>query len=175
MAPVGTPASTSRASRPAPIIPASGPMRAASTRTTSLPGASARSSMTSRAGASSSSPAAITPPPITITCGLKMFTRLTRPMPSARPIVSIAPRATGSPAVASSVISGPVSSRPSSSAWPSAVSGWRATASDASRTSAVPEATDSRQPQFGQLPWHGRPFMSTIMWPISAPPMIQPR
>ena len=46
----------------------------------------------------------------------------------ARPIVSIAPRATGSPAVASSVINGPVSSRPSSSAWPSAVSGWRATA-----------------------------------------------
>ena len=97
------------------------------------------------------------------------------PTPSARPIVSIAPRATGSPAVASSVISGPVSSRPASSACPSAVSGRRATASDASRTSAEPDATDSRQPQFGQLPWHGRPFISTTMWPISAPPLIQPR
>ena len=81
----------------------------------------------------------------------------------------------GIAAVASSVISGPVSSRPSSSAWPSSVSGRRATASDASRTSAEPEATDSRQPQFGQLPWQGRPFISTTMWPISAPPMIQPR
>ena len=37
------------------------------------------------------------------------------------------------------------------------MSGRRATASDASRTSAEPDATDSRQPQFGQLPWHGRP------------------
>ena len=90
-------------------------------------------------------------------------------------MTSIAAHATGSPAFASSVIIGPVSSRPSSSARPSAVSGRRATASDASRTSAVPEDTDSRQPQFGQLPWHGRPFISTTMWPSSAPAPIQPR
>ena len=50
------------------------------------------------------------------------------PTPSARPIVSIAPRATGSPSCASSVISGPVSSRPSSSALPErACPGRRAT------------------------------------------------
>ena len=97
------------------------------------------------------------------------------PTPSARPITSIAAQATGSPSLASSVIIGPVSSRPASSARPSSVSGRRATDNETSRTSAVPEATDSRQPQFGQLPWHGRPLISTTMWPSSAPPPTQPR
>ena len=97
------------------------------------------------------------------------------PTPSARPTVVIAAQATGSPARAISVTIGPVSSRPPSSASPSAVSGFCATASDTSRTSAVPDATDSRQPQFGQLPWHGRPSISTTMWPISAPPPSKPR
>ena len=50
---------------------------------TSRPGASARSPHHLRAGSSSSSPAALTPPPITTTCGLKMFTSDTSPMPSA--------------------------------------------------------------------------------------------
>ena len=90
-------------------------------------------------------------------------------------MTSIAPRATASPARAISVTIGPVSSRPPSIARPSSVSGLRATASDASRTSAVPEATDSRQPRLGQLPWHGRPSMSTTMWPSSAPPPAKPR
>ena len=78
------------------------------------PGRSARRAITSRAGSSSRSPAALTPPPITITCGQKMFTMLASPTPSARPITSIAPRATGSPARAISVTIGPVSSRPAS-------------------------------------------------------------
>ena len=134
-----------------------------------MAGRSARRATTSRAGSSSISPAALTPPPITTTCGLKMFTMFATPTPSARPITLMASQATGSPSWASSVIIGPVSSRPDSSARPIAVSGRRATDSETSRTSAVPEATDSRQPQFGQLPWHGRPFISTTMWPISAP------
>ena len=83
---------------------------------------------------------------MTTTSGLKMFTSDTRPTPSRSPIGAIASRATGSPSRASSVISGPVSSRPSSSAWPSAVSGRLATATDASRTSVVPEQYVSRQP-----------------------------
>ncbi len=85
---------------------------------------------------------------------------LESPTPSARPTVAIASRATGSPSCASSVTNGPVSSRPSSSASPSAVSGRRATRSDASRTSADPDAMTSRQPRLGQLPWHGGPSMS---------------
>ena len=98
------------------------------------------------------------------------------PTPSARPIVSIAPRATGSPAVRELGDQRPgqlaaLLERVARARCP----GRRATASDASRTSAEPDATDSRQPQFGQLPWHGRPFISTTMWPISAPPPIQPR
>ena len=83
---------------------------------------------------------------MTTTSGLKMFTSDTSPIPSRRPIRAIASHATGSPSRASSVIIGPVSSRPSSSACPSAVSGRRATATDTSRTSAVPETTVSRQP-----------------------------
>ena len=47
--------------------------------------------------------------------------------------------------------------------------------SDASRTSAEPEAMTSRQPRFGQLPWHGGPSMSMTMCPSSAPAPIQPR
>ena len=112
---------------------------------------------------------------MTITSGLSMFTRLESPTPSARPTVSIASSATGSPSCASSVTNGPVSSCPSSSASPSGVSGRRATRSDASRTSAEPDAITSRQPRLGQLPWHGGPSMSMTMCPSSAPAPIQPR
>ena len=149
-----------RRTRPAPPAP----------RRARAPARAAR--ISARAGPSSISPAAITPPPITMTSGLSMFTRLESPTPSARPTTSSASRATGSPSWASSVTNGPVSSRPSSSAWPSAVSGRRATRSAASRTSAEPEAITSRQPRFGQLPWHGGPSMSTTMWPSSAPAPI---
>ncbi len=104
-----------------------------------------------------------------------MFTSDTMPTPSQRPTAAIAPRATGSPSCASAEISGPVSSCPASSASPSAVSGRRATASDASRTSAVPDATASRQPRPGQVPWHGGPSAITTMCPSSAAPPSQPR
>ena len=97
------------------------------------------------------------------------------PTPRRSPITRIDSAATGSPSKAISVTSGPVSGRPSSSACPSGVSGSRATRSAASRTSADPEATASRQPQFGQLPWHGGPSMSTTMWPSSAAAPTQPR
>ena len=100
--PGSPPAAARRPRAPAAPRRSSPPRRrsvAASIATASRPGSSARSSITSRAGASSSSPAAITPPPITTTSGLKMFTRFASPTPSARPIVSIAPRATGSPAL----------------------------------------------------------------------------
>ena len=143
-----------------PIIPAWSPNSAATTRTASRAGSSARARISARAGSSSISPAAITPPPITITSGLSTLTMFDSPTPSARPTVAIASRATGSPSCASSVTNGPVSSRPSSSASPSAVSGRRATRSDASRTSAEPDAITSRQPRFGQCPWHGGPSMS---------------
>ena len=55
------------------------------------------------------------------------------------------------------------------------VSGRRATRSDASRTSAEPEAITSRQPRFGHAPWQGGPSMSTTMCPSSPPAPIQPR
>src|SRR6202022_2504292 len=57
--------SPSKASAAAPLIPASTPNRAATIRTSSREGRSARRATTSRAGPSSSSPAAITPPPMT--------------------------------------------------------------------------------------------------------------
>ena len=49
------------------------------------PGRSARARISARAGSSSSSPAPITPPPITITSGFKTFTSEASPTPSARP------------------------------------------------------------------------------------------
>ena len=71
---------SSRASSAAPIIPASAPNAAATTRTDVARRARARArSITSRAGASSSSPAAITPPPMTTTSGLKMFDEVRDP------------------------------------------------------------------------------------------------
>ena len=89
----------------------------------SFAGDSARRISTSRAGPSSSSPVAITPPPMTTTSGLKMLTRFAIPTPSRSPTTRTAAAATGSPSKASSVISGPVSARPSSRATPSGVSG----------------------------------------------------
>ena len=89
---------------------------------------------------------------------------------------SIASRATGSPSRASSVTSGPVSARPSSSAWPSAVSGRRATRSDASRTSAVPEHERLQAAAVGAVALAGRAVdVDRPCGPSSAPPPIQPR
>ena len=65
-----------------------------------------------RAGSSIISPAAITPPPITTICGLKMLTRFAIAIPRFGPISSITSLAAGSPSCASSVTSGPTSSRP---------------------------------------------------------------
>ncbi len=72
-------------SSPAPIMPASGPSSAATTRVAFI-GGRARVRSCSRAGSSSRSPAAATPPPITITSGSKMFARLESATPSRRPI-----------------------------------------------------------------------------------------
>ncbi len=49
--------------------------------------------MTARAGASSSSPAAITPPPMTTISGLKMFSTFATTTPSRSPISATASRA----------------------------------------------------------------------------------
>ncbi len=111
--PPGPPPAAPRRSSPTPP-----PNEVATTRTMSFAGDSARFASTWRAGSSSSSPAAITPPPMTTTSGLKMFTRFAIPTPSRSPTTRTAAPATGSPSNASSVISGPVSARPSSSATP---------------------------------------------------------
>ena len=71
----------SRAIVAAPSIPASWPKRAGTISTTSRAGHSARCATTARAGSSSMSPAAMTPPPTTTTDGLKMFTSDVMPMP----------------------------------------------------------------------------------------------
>ena len=75
-----------------------------------------RSATTVRAGASSSSPAAITPPPMTTISGLKMLTMLVMTTPRRAPISSTASIAASSPSWASSVTSGPTSSRPPATA-----------------------------------------------------------
>ena len=77
-----------------------------------------------RAGSSSSSPAAITPPPTTTTWGLKkMLTKLAIATPRRRPTSFVAAIAAASPSWASSVTSGPASSRPGFSGPPPAPSG----------------------------------------------------
>ena len=42
------------------------------------------------------------------------------------------------------------------------------------RASAVPEASASTQPWFGQLPWQGGPSTSITTWPSSAPAPVEP-
>ncbi len=74
-------------------MPDSAPKWAGTISTAARDGGSARSATSSRAGSSSRSPAATAPPPITITCGLSAFTRLTRPAPRRRPISASAARA----------------------------------------------------------------------------------
>ena len=99
-----------------------------------------RSATTVRAGASSSSPAAITPPPMTTISGLKMFTTLVMTTPRRAPISSTASIAASSPSWASSVTSGPTSSRPSAIARARPDCGRSAASRVASRTRAGPEA-----------------------------------
>ena len=78
-------------------MPASTPNRAATISMSSVRNGSTRSATTARAGASSSSPAPITPPPTAITCGLKMLIRLASTTPSREPISVIASIADSSP------------------------------------------------------------------------------
>ncbi len=84
---------------------------------------SARSRTSRRAGSSSRSPAAITPPPTTIALGWKMLAKLEQATPSRLPISSKTPIATSSPASAHSVTTLPSTSPPSASTLPSAESG----------------------------------------------------
>ena len=104
-----------------------------------------------------------------------MFTKLAIATPSRVPISSMASIAAASPSCASSVTSGPSSSRPAASARPRPELGCSWAIRSASRASAVPDASDSTQPWLGQLPWHGGPSMSITMWPSSAAAPIAPR
>jgi hypothetical protein len=90
------------------------------------------------------------------------------------PIRVITSRAAGSPSCASSVMSGPVSSRPDAITCSIADPGRSGASAVASRTSAVPEATASRHPRLGQFPWQGGPPSSITMWPSSAPDPVAP-
>src|SRR5581483_5661338 len=157
----------------APIMPASAPSSAARTGV-SFMGASARARSSSRAGPRISSPAAITPPPSTITSGSKMLASDERPAPSLRAAAVTTSRATASPSSAAPVTRAPSNSASRASAWPSAESGAAAAASRPSRAIAVPDASVSRQPRLGQLPWQGGPSMSTTMWPSSAAAPVAP-
>src|SRR5205807_9285982 len=85
-APAQSAPTPSNASAAAPSIPASTPNSAITILTSSLDGGSARERTSARAGSSSNSPAAITPPPITTTCRLKMLTKLAIATPSRVPI-----------------------------------------------------------------------------------------
>ena len=152
----------------APSIPDSAPKRADTSRTSARLIGSARAATTSRAGASSSSPAAIAPPPTTTTSGLKMLTSETTPRPRRSPIIRMTSAAGGSSSWASSVTSAPVISRPESSACPSALLGSERATRSPSAPMAWPDTSASRQPWFGQLPGHGGPSASTMMWPSSA-------
>src|SRR3954469_9889377 len=167
-------ASSVRASAAAPIIPASLPSVASRIGVLFI-GSRPRSRTSRRAGSSRRSPAAMTPPPTTIACGWKMLAKLAQATPSRLPISSKTSIATSSPARAASVATRPSISLPSSSALPSAESGELSPAARASRPSAVPEASDSTQPWFGQLPWHGGPSTWITVWPSSAPAPVEPR
>ena len=151
-----------RSSPPRPRTPPARSRRCPSTA------GSARSATSARTGPRSSSPAPITPPPITTTSGLNVFTKLAIATPRLRPMVSIVSIAASSPSWASSVTSGPTSSRPSACARPRPESGRSWAIRSASRASAVPDASDSTQPWFGQFPWHGGPFRSITTCPSSA-------
>ena len=166
--------SSVRASAAAPIIPASLPS-VASRIGVSFIGRSARSRTSLRAGSSSRSPALITPPPTTIASGWKMLAKLAQATPSRRPIRSKTPIAVSSPASAASVTAIPSTSSPAASSLPSAESGALSAAAWPSRPSAVPEASASTQPWFGQLPWQGGPSAWITTWPSSAPAPVEPR
>ncbi len=171
------PRGPSKASAAAPIIPDSTPNRAA-TIAHRRPAAAAAPAGRPRLGpaASSSSPAAITPPPITTTSGLKMLTRLAIAIPSREPISSIASIAAGSPSWASSVTSGPASSRPSPQRAPEARVGLLAGRFAAPPARAPSPTRRSRRSRgSGQLPWQRGPSKSITMCPSSAAAPIDPR
>ena len=81
-----------------------------------------------------------------------------------RPAWATTSRAGPSPASASSVTVRPAIG-PSASAFPRAESGSRSAASLPAFAIAVPEASASTQPWFGQLPWQGGPSSSISMCP----------
>ena len=166
---------SSRASTAAPIMPASAPKPPPRRAPCRAP-AAARAGASPRApGSSSISPAAITPPPITITSGSKMFTRLARPTPSCGRCLDRAAR--DRVAVVGELgheRAGELQARGQRAAQ-RRLRLPRARASGASRTSAEPEATASRHRGSGSCPGTGGPSASTTMWPSSPPAPCEPR
>ncbi len=139
------------------------------------PGGMASLRTISRAGPSSSSPRALTPPPTTIISGSNELVRFTRPTPSQWASSSTASRAALSPTTASRVTAPPVK-RPCSwsdvSSPLGSLAGSPARAA-AYRTSALPEAYTSKQPREPQ--GQGRPPARTMVWPSSPAPPPAPR
>ena len=166
--------SSTRAIAAAPIMPASLP-RVASRIGVSFIGLSARSRTSRRAGSSSRSPAAMTPPPTTIASGWKMLAKLEQATPRRLPIRSKTPIAVSSPASAALVTAVPSTFSPAASSLPRAESGALSATARPSRPSAVPEASASTQPWLGQLPWQGGPSAWITVWPSSAPAPVAPR
>src|SRR5690606_24217999 len=138
----------------APTTPASLPSRAGTSGATGrCPRPVRWRPNAARAGPSSRSPAAATPPPTTMTPGSSTAARLARPSPSQRPRSSSSSTAAGSPSRAASVTMRPssLSGSPSHRAASAAACGLPPrTSSLASRSRAEPLAYCSRQPRFPQ-------------------------
>ena len=126
-----------------------------------------------RAGSSSRSPAAETPPPMTTTSGSRAATRLAAPTPSQSPTEAKARRATRSPSSAAVVTIGPVTR----SGWPSHISastdGCSTIIVRALRTRALPEEYCSQQPRRPHS--QAWPSGTTCMWPNSPAMPLAPR
>ena len=107
-----------------------------------------------RAGCSSRSPAALTPPPITTRSGSSAAARLAIPWPSHWPTSASSSIAVCSPSTAAAVTPGPVilsGSPPSISSRRYAIGELLRASSRASRTRALPEAYCSQQPAVAAL------------------------
>src|SRR5579862_3647933 len=101
------------------------------------------------------------PPPMTSTCGSKMFTNEPMPEPRYPPMSARIPRAISSPSFASRT------RRCASAAGPNA--------SRAAAAAATPVTYASRCPRPVHLPWHGRPSWTMTTWPSSTPAPVDPR
>src|SRR3954447_11204139 len=156
----------------APSTPACGPCRARRMVVRSpMPGTVCRRAVCS-AGLSSSSPAAETPPPMTISSGSKMLITLPMPTPSRSPRMRITWRQWMSPCCAPSTASCPVISSPAARRRPRNDFGCARADSTVRRSSARPEASRSSEPGCGKSPGSaGAPSVRSspmMMWPSSA-------